>query len=63
VKVVWTPEAERERPAIWDYLETRDPQAAVHIDTLFSEAVVCLADFPMLGHPGEIVGTRTYSAS
>lgn len=38
--------------AIWDYLEARDPDAALRIDRLFSDAVAGLANFPMLGHQG-----------
>lgn len=56
--VRWTPEAERDRQAIWDYLAARDLAAAVRIDALFGDAVGGLADFPMLGHEGEIAGTR-----
>ncbi len=56
--IVWTPEAEQDRLAIWKYLVVRDPAAAVRIDRLFSDAVAPLADFPLLGHPGEIPGTR-----
>jgi toxin ParE1/3/4 len=58
VKVVWTPDAEQDRLTIWDYLEARDPDAAVWMDSLFSDAVGGLAEFPMLGHEGEISGTR-----
>jgi len=58
VKIVWTPEAEQDRAAIWEYLADRDPAAALRIDQLFSDAVAQLADFPMLGHVGEIAGTR-----
>jgi len=58
VKIVWTPEAEQDRTAIWDYLEARDPDAALRIDRLFSDAVAGLIDFPMLGHEGKIAGTR-----
>jgi toxin ParE1/3/4 len=58
VRVIWTPEAERDRAAIWDYLVAHNPAAAVRIDSLFSEAVAKLAEFPMLGHVGEIAGTR-----
>jgi addiction module RelE/StbE family toxin len=58
VKIVWTPEAEQDRAAIWEYLAARDPDAALRIDRLFSDAVVGLADFPMLGHEGEVPGTR-----
>lgn len=50
MKIVWTPEAEQDRAAIWDYLEERDPDAALRIDQLFSDAVAQLADFPMLEH-------------
>lgn len=58
MKVLWTPEAEQDRIAIWDYLEARDPAAALRMDQLFSDAVGGLADFPMLGHEGEVPGTR-----
>ena len=58
MKIVWTPEAEQDRAAIWDYLVARDPAAALRIDQLFSEAVAKLADFPMLGHVGMVAGTR-----
>jgi addiction module RelE/StbE family toxin len=58
VKILWTPQAIQDRAAIWDYLEPRNPAAALNIDQLFSTAVAGLADFPLLGHPGEIPGTR-----
>jgi toxin ParE1/3/4 len=61
VKVAWTPEAEQDRAAIWDYLHVRNADAAVRIDRLFGDAVAQLADFPMLGHAGEITGTRELS--
>jgi addiction module RelE/StbE family toxin len=35
-----------------------NPQAAVKIDELFSDAVARLAEYPMLGHQGKIAGTR-----
>ena len=58
MKVLWTPEARQDRADIWDYLLPRDGDAAVRIDRLFGEAVARLADFPMLGHEGEVPGTR-----
>lgn len=58
MKIVWTPEAEQDRAAIWEYLAARDPAAALRVDRLFSDAVSGLADFPMLGHEGEVPGTR-----
>ena len=42
MKVLWTPEAEQDRTAIWDYLEARDPDAALRMDRLFSGAVAGL---------------------
>lgn len=58
MRVRWTPEAHQDRADIWDYLLARDADAAVRIDGLFSEGVARLADFPMLGHEGEVPGTR-----
>lgn len=58
MNVRWTPEAERDRGAIWGYLVARDPAAASEIDRLLSDAAARLADFPMLGHEGEVPGTR-----
>jgi addiction module RelE/StbE family toxin len=58
VKVLWTPEAEQDRAAIWDYLEARNPDAALRMDRLFGDSAARLADFPLLGHEGEITGTR-----
>jgi toxin ParE1/3/4 len=58
VKVVWTPEAQQDREQIWDFIVLDNPQAAIRMDELFSNAVAKLADFPQLGQPGKISGTR-----
>jgi toxin ParE1/3/4 len=58
VKILWTPEAERDRLAIWEYLAARNSDAALRMDRLFSDAVAGLADFPLVGHEGEVPGTR-----
>lgn len=58
MKIFWTPEARQDRAEIWDYLFERDSNAAIRIDGLFSEAVAKLTDFPMLGHEGDVPGTR-----
>ncbi|HKT14157.1 MAG TPA: type II toxin-antitoxin system RelE/ParE family toxin [Allosphingosinicella sp.] len=58
MRILWTPEARQDRAEIWDYLHERNEAAAVRIDGLISAAVAKLADFPMLGHEGEIPGTR-----
>lgn len=58
MKVRWTPEAFQDRSDIWDYLVERDSAAAVRIDGLIAASAEQLADFPMLGHVGEVPGTR-----
>lgn len=58
MKIIWTPQAQQDRTAIWDYLIERDSVAALRIDQLFSDAVAKLADFPMLDHVGTVAGTR-----
>lgn len=58
MKVIWTPEARKDRAGIWDYLSAHDVNAAVTIDDLFSKSVARLAYYPMLGHEGEVAGTR-----
>lgn len=58
MKVVWTPEAEQDRVAIFDYIAAEHPLAAVHMDQLFSRAAASLAEFPERGHPGVVGDTR-----
>ncbi len=58
MKVIWTPEAERDRADIWDHIVADNPQAAVRMDELFSDAAARLARHPMLGHVGKVAGTR-----
>jgi|TARA_R110001583_G_scaffold39741_2_gene127290 addiction module RelE/StbE family toxin len=58
VRVIWTPQASRDRVDIWDYIANNNPQAAVRMDALFSDAVARLADHPELGQAGIIPGTR-----
>jgi toxin ParE1/3/4 len=58
VKVVWTPEARQDRADIWGYIAADNPNAASRLDQLFSDAAARLADFPMLGRAGRLVGTR-----
>lgn len=58
MKVVWTPEAQQDRGAIWDYIAADSPRAAAKMDELFSKAASRLADHPLLGRTGRIPGTR-----
>lgn len=58
MRVVWTPEALQDRIDVWDYIVADNPQAAVRLDELFSDAAAKLAEHPQLGRPGKIHGTR-----
>jgi len=58
LKVRWTPEAEDERLEIGEYIALDNPRAAIRIDALLETAVLKLADFPRIGRPGVVAGTR-----
>jgi toxin ParE1/3/4 len=58
VKVRWTPEAERDRDDVWEYIANDNPMAAISMDELFSDAAAKLADYPLMGRTGQIPGTR-----
>ncbi len=40
------------------YIAADNSRAAITMDELFGSVAARLADFPMLGRPGQIVGTR-----
>ena len=48
----------QDRRAICDYIETRDVQAALELDKLFSTKATKLTTVPQLGKPGRVPGTR-----
>ena len=50
--------ARQDRIDIVDYIAADNPRAGEKMDRLFGEAATQLGDFPMLGHTGEIPGTR-----
>ncbi len=58
MRVVWTPQAQEDRAAIWDYIAADNPRAAARMDALFSAATARLANLPKMGRPGKIPGTR-----
>jgi len=58
VKVIWTPEALQDRIDIWDYIATDNPHAAARMDELFSDSANQLTEYPKLGRPGKVPGTR-----
>ena len=54
----WTPEALRDREAIYDHVEGDDPQAAIALDGLFAERAGTLVAHPGIGRLGRVDGTR-----
>ena len=57
MKLLWTPEAVRDREDIYDYIEEDNPLAALDLDNLIAEKTAVLQDFPRMGRPGRIAGT------
>lgn len=58
MNVRWTPEAEQDRHAIWDFIAAENPQAAARLDSLFAAAAKSLQSLPERGRPGLIAATR-----
>lgn len=58
MEVYWTPEAIRDRTEVYEYIEARNPAAALTIDALFSEQAIQLADHPQSGRSGRVFGTQ-----
>lgn len=58
MRVLWTSEAEQDRADIMAYIAADNVRAAIAMDELFGTSVGRLADFPLLGKPGQIAGTR-----
>ncbi|AOU92764.1 MULTISPECIES: type II toxin-antitoxin system mRNA interferase toxin, RelE/StbE family [Achromobacter] len=54
----WTPEAIRDREAIYDFIEADNPVAALMLDELLEQQAGRLIDHPGLGRPGRVAGTR-----
>lgn len=58
MRLVWGKWARADRLAIFDYLEERDPAAAADMDDAIRAATYLLRDFPNMGRPGRVDGTR-----
>lgn len=58
MKVRWTTVAEQDRLQIVEHIAEEDPRAAVRMDELFGDAAARLTNFPNMGRPGKIAGTR-----
>jgi hypothetical protein len=42
MKILWTVDAEQDRERIYDYLDERNPIAAIELDDLIRKKLVCL---------------------
>jgi len=58
VRIEWLPIAERNRESQIAYIAERNPRAAIGMDDAIEAAVSRLADYPHIGRPGRIKGTR-----
>jgi toxin ParE1/3/4 len=54
----WSVFSLADRTAIFDYIEADNPRAAVAVDDRIQTRVEGLAQFPEIGRPGRIEGTR-----
>lgn len=58
MKVRWTRRAELDRADILVHIAADNVPAAIAMDELFGTAAGRLAEFPQLGKPGLVAGTR-----
>lgn len=58
MRVVWTRAAIADRSAIFDHILEINPQAALRMDEVFSDAADRLAKSPRIGAIGRVAGTR-----
>jgi toxin ParE1/3/4 len=56
--IEWSVHALEDRVALFDYIEADNPAAAHRLDDRVEAAVERLAEFPEMGRPGRIDGTR-----
>ncbi len=58
MRVIWTPEAIRRLTEIQRYISQRNRRAAIQQSEKIDLAAQKLTEFPQLGRPGRIDGTR-----
>ena len=58
MKILWTVDAEQDRERIYDYLDERNPIAAIELDDLIREKLVCLPIIILWGVLDRKKGTR-----
>ena len=58
MRVLWLDRAEADLNELFDYLLERDPTAALRVYDAIRERVGQLTEYPGLGRPGRVAGTR-----
>lgn len=58
MRLEWSAFALADRDRIFDYIEQDSSRAAVVVDDRIREQVEVLREFPALGRPGRVEGTR-----
>ena len=58
MRIRWALQAEHDRADILRHIAADDVPAAIAMDELFGAAAGRLVDFPLLGRPGTVPGTR-----
>jgi toxin ParE1/3/4 len=57
-KIVWTRPAVQDLDSIWEYLKQQSNKAAEQVQNRILKAVEKLSEFPYMGRPGQLAGTR-----
>lgn len=60
MNISFTPEAEADLDAIYDYIEQDNPVVAEQVIQRILQAIAILESFPLLGRPGRIERTREF---
>ncbi len=58
MRIEWLPVAAANRADQLDYVDERNPWAAIDLGDAIEAAIAYLTDQPMLGRPGRVAGTR-----
>ena len=60
MKVVWSNRAKSHLRLIVDYIWDHNPSAAIRVNEVIVEAAQQLVEFPKMGRPGRVAGTREW---
>jgi toxin ParE1/3/4 len=58
MRVVWLPRAERDPETLYTAVAEENPSAALDLLTRIDTVVPRLGEFPSMGRPGRVTGTR-----